>query len=88
MYAQQTLYTISQEQAKNFSDNELKEKIVQRRDILLNNTYDWKMGIEMGAYLHESWGRGTNLQENREIESQLFDKWGPCWGIPEGQCRE
>ncbi|MEI8059534.1 MAG: hypothetical protein WCG60_00520 [bacterium] len=70
------------------SVTELKQKILSGIKQLLDNGYDEQLGLKVTNYIREY---EKIVPDDNDIESALnamTDKFGPCWGIPEGECRE
>lgn len=55
---------------------------------LLNKRYGVIAGIRMRGCITEYKERVPNDADIQNIEDTLFNKYGPCWGVPEGQCQE
>jgi hypothetical protein len=86
MFAEQELQAIYTQQAKDMLDTDLSNQI----DLALRPPADMdtEQSLKIAAYINE-----LNLRNYHDpIVDGLIDtvvqKYGPCWGIPEGQCRE
>ncbi len=76
-----------QREAKKLSSEKLKQEISSGVNKLLNK-YEVVMSYKMSAYIWEYQKRKPNDAEMALITDSLLNKYGPCWGIPEGQCKE
>ncbi len=72
---------------KTVSDTDLKKSLIEGL-ASLNTTYDSGLGLKMSAYLREYSTRGLSDSTVDSLNNSLIIKLGPCWGIPNGECRE
>lgn len=70
------------------STGELKQNIFSKSELLLNGEYNDKLGLELTDYVTEYEKRVTNDIDVEKVLESMTIKYGPCWGIPEGECRE
>ncbi len=87
-YSEQTQISIYVQQAKKLSDENLVSEIKQGLIKLVNEKYETNLALQMSADLREYQTRGLIDIKIDELESSMLSKYGPCWGIPAGQCRE
>lgn len=75
-------------QLERMSDVQLREELKKSLANLLA-AYDEKLGLQTSAYLREfEYGRKLNDPEIQSEVDAMLKKYGPCWGIPGGQCAE
>jgi hypothetical protein len=88
MYAAQELIAIDTENANEMSDGDLKNEILSDLK-LLNTSFDREAALQITADL-------SVFEDKRHLKDASIDafvngmliKYGPCWGIPQGQCQE
>jgi len=86
IYAEQEQRALDQRDARAMPNAELRSQLLSG---LSSNQLDTQLGIEMLAYY-------TDFKHHRKINDPEIDslvvsavkRYGPCWGIPVGQCRE
>ncbi|MFA5991784.1 MAG: hypothetical protein WC794_06090 [Candidatus Doudnabacteria bacterium] len=76
-----------QKDAKSQSSEKLKQEILTNVKKLMNK-YEVVMGYKMSSYIWEYQKRNPNDSEINMAVGSMFNKYGPCWGIPDGQCKE
>lgn len=86
---QKVLYDNFRAEASNISTDILKSRIIVQGK-QLEKEYDTKIGLQVSAFLAEYEKRVPNNADADllNIQDLLFNKYGPCWGIPAGECRE
>lgn len=87
LYAQQTLSAVYDKKAGNFSDSQLISELSEDLRFLLGN-YDMELGLKVGAFGQEVSRRKITNAEIERLRTEMLAKYGVCWGIPEGECRE
>lgn len=70
------------------SGDDLKKEIISGVNLLLANGYETNLGLKISEYAKEYNKRGeVDLVVDSALNNML-EKFGPCWGIPTGECRE
>jgi hypothetical protein len=86
MYAQQGQLALDERQATGMSTEELKSDLVSG---LTSKQLDTELSIKMSAYYTEfKYHRHANDSRIDSLIDSAIKKYGPCWGIPVGQCKE
>lgn len=72
---------------RSISDADLQQALIKGMNSLVAS-YQTNLGLKMSDYLKEYSGRGLINTEINSLNDSLIQKNGPCWGIPQGECRE
>lgn len=86
-FAQQTMLSNFIKQSKVLSNSELESKLNEGLTTLLSQ-YDTNTGLWVSANYREYENRNLSSTTIDQMRDSVLTKYGPCWGIPEGQCRE
>jgi hypothetical protein len=86
MFAEQEQQAVYAQQAKGMLDTELRNEI----DLAPRPPADMdaEQSLKIAAYVNELKLRGYHDPIVNGLVDIVVQKYGPCWGIPEGQCRE
>ena len=88
MFAEQELQAIYAEKAKSLSDVELRAELTSDLHSLLSINLDAELALQTAMYYAE-FGRRHLMDAGIEDRiASMLTKYGPCWGIPAGQCKE
>ena len=87
-YAQQTQLSVYVQQSKSLSDTKLMLELKQGLTNLNTGNYDINFGLQMSADVGEYYQRNFTDPTINDLIDSMLDKYGPCWGIPSGQCVE
>jgi len=86
MFAEQELQAIDTKEAKSMSDTDLRNEI----DIALRPPVNMgtEQSLKIATYVNELKLRGYHDPIVDGLIDDIVQKYGPCWGIPQGQCKE
>lgn len=75
-------------ESKSMETATLKHSILQAVAALKKSSTDEPLKLQTALYLTEYVSRVPHDQDIDALSEDLVILFGPCWGVPEGQCRE
>jgi hypothetical protein len=87
-FAEQTQYSVYVKQSGSLSDSEVISQLTKGLTTLNTGNYETNLGLQMSADIREYQIRKLKDPAINELQDSVLTKFGPCWGIPEGQCKE
>jgi hypothetical protein len=87
VFAEEEQIAVDRQEALHMSDAELISEITSGLKTL-SQRYSIELGLQTSADLGVYANRRVCDPTVDALQQSVTQKWGPCWGIPEGQCKE
>ena len=87
VFAEEEQIAVDRQEALHMSDAELISEITSGLKTL-SQRYSIELGLQTSADLGVYANRRVCDPTVDALQQSVTQKWGPCWGIPEGQCNE